>query len=276
MDSEQELLVAAQQGDRGALSQLLERHQARIFRFGMRMCRVEEDARDVVQETLLAAARTLPDFRGASSLSTWLYTIARSFCIKQRRRSKFAPEVVESLDAGEPAKMAVQLPDPSRGPDEALDGRRVEAALEEAIGALEPKYREVLVLRDVEGLSAPEVAQILNLSVEAVKSRLHRARVAVRERVAPHLTIDAGPARPATAACRDVVERFSRRLEDEIDQDACAELEAHLQACPACRGQCESLRATLTMCQRAGAAPVPEHVAVSVRAALRRFLDSGA
>jgi RNA polymerase sigma-70 factor (ECF subfamily) len=149
MDAEQELLAAAQRGDREALGRLLETHQARVYRFGMRMCRAEEDAKDVLQETLLAAARTLPEFRGASSLSTWLYTIARSFCIKQRRRSKFAPEAIESLDSGEPARAVIQLPDPARGADEALDGRRLEAALEEAIGALDPKYREVLVLRDV-------------------------------------------------------------------------------------------------------------------------------
>src|SRR5512138_3598468 len=117
--SEQELLAAAQRGDRDAIGKLLERHQGRVYRFGMRMCRAEEDAKDVLQETLLAAARTLPDFRGASSVSTWLYTIARSLCIKQRRRSKFAPETVESLDDGAPARAAVQLADPARGPDEA-------------------------------------------------------------------------------------------------------------------------------------------------------------
>jgi RNA polymerase sigma-70 factor (ECF subfamily) len=269
--SEQELLAAAQRGDREALGSLLERHQARVFRFGMKMCRAEEDAKDVLQETLLAAARALPEFRGGSSLSTWLYTIARSFCIKQRRRSRFAPETVESLDAGAPARAAVQLPDPARGPDEALHGRRVEATLEEAIGALEPKYREVLVLRDVEGLSAAEVAEVLGLSVEAVKSRLHRARVAVRERVAPVLLPEAAAPQPSPG-CRDVVDVFSRHLEGEIDSNVCAELEQHLQTCAACRGRCDSLRATLTLCQRAAEAPVPPQIESSVREALRRFL----
>jgi RNA polymerase sigma-70 factor (ECF subfamily) len=272
MESDADLVTAAQQGDRIALGRLLERHQAKVYRFGMRMCRGEEDAKDVLQETLIAAARTLPDFRGASSLSTWLYTIARSFCIKQRRRSKFAPESVESLDAGEGSKAALQLPDPGRTPDEALDGRRLEAALDDAIGALEPKYREVLVLRDVEGLSAAEVAEVLDLSVEAVKSRLHRARVAVRERVAPalHPGLEA-PAVPGPS-CRDVVDAFSRRLEGEIDPNLCAELESHLQSCPACQARCDSLRATLTLCRSAGAAPVPPDVVSSVREALRRFL----
>ena len=273
--TERELVTAAQQGDRAALGKLLESHQARVFRFGMRMCRAEEDAKDVLQETLLAAARTLPEFRGASSLSTWLYTIARSFCLKQRRRSKFAPETVESLDAAAPARAVAQLADPGRGPDEALDGRRVEAALEEAIGALEPKYREVLVLRDVEGLSAAEVAEVLGLSVEAVKSRLHRARVAVRERVAPVLLPEAATAQPSPG-CRDVVDVFSRHLEGEIDSSVCAELEQHLQTCAACRGRCDSLRATLTLCQRVAETPVPPQIESSVREALRKFLARGA
>jgi len=270
VDSDQDLISAAKRGDRAALKLLLERHQARIYRFGMRMCRAEEDAKDVLQETLMAAARTLPEFRGLSSLSTWLYSIARSFCIKHRRRSKFAPESVESLDVGKPAKVVEQVPDPSRGPDEVLHGKRVEIALEEAIGELEPMYREVLVLRDVEGLPAAEVAEILDLSVEAVKSRLHRARVAVRERIAPALIAEPGPA--PTASCQDVVLAFSRHLEGEIDSDLCAQLEKHLEGCPACRARCDSLRFTLKLCRKAGAAPVPAEIEASVRQALRRFL----
>src|SRR5512145_119983 len=100
--SDQTLLLSAQGGDPKALGELIERHQRRVYRFGLKMCRDPEDAKDVLQETLIAAARTIRDFRGASSVSTWLYTIARSFCIKRRRRSKFAPEHEESLDATEP------------------------------------------------------------------------------------------------------------------------------------------------------------------------------
>ena len=83
---DEKLLEAARAGDRAALDQLLTRHQSRVYRFGLKMCRDSEDAKDVLQETLLAVARNVKDFRGASSVSTWLYTIARSFCIKKRRR----------------------------------------------------------------------------------------------------------------------------------------------------------------------------------------------
>src|SRR6187455_2423907 len=135
----------------------------------MKMCRDPEDAADVLQDTLLAMARGVRDFRGASSMSTWLYTIARSFCIKKRRRSKFAPEEERSLDTDVAAETR-HLAAKTDAPDEALAGRQVERALEQAIAALEPMYREVLLLRDVEGLSAAEVAEVVGASVQAVKS----------------------------------------------------------------------------------------------------------
>ncbi len=268
-ESDEALLEAVRAGDRRALETLLERHESGVYRFGMKMCRQEEDAKDVLQETLLAAARHLSDVRGASSVTTWLYTVARSFCIKKRRTSKFAPQQVESLDAQREA--ASDVADPRRGPEEDAAGRQLQGVLDDAIGSLEPMYREVLLLRDVEGLSAPEVADIMGLSVEAVKSRLHRARVAVRERVAPHLAPEPERAAPPSG-CRDVVELFSRRMEGEIDGSACAELEAHLAECPSCRGRCESLRTTLTLCRREGASAVPPDVASSVRRALRQRL----
>lgn len=270
-DADRELLAQARAGSAQALEQLLERHQAQVYRFGMRMCRDPEDARDVLQETLLAMARGVRDFRGASSLSTWLYTVARSHCIKKRRKSKFAPPQERSLET-DVAQEARRLPDPARAPDEELAGRQVDRALEGAITGLEPIYREVLLLRDVEGLTAPEVAEVLGVSVQAVKSRLHRARVAVRDAVAPLLgTPDAAPAAPGT--CPDVLTRFSQHLEDEISAQDCVEMERHLAQCARCRGACDSLKNTLALCRTAGPAlEVPADVQASVKRALRDFL----
>ena len=98
----------------------------------MKMCRDPEDAKDVLQDTLLAMARGVRDFRGASSISTWLYTIARSFCIKKRRRSKFAPEEERSLDTDAAAE-AKHLADPARPRTKRSPGKQVERALEQAI-----------------------------------------------------------------------------------------------------------------------------------------------
>jgi len=272
--ADRELIEAARAGDRGALDLLLVRHQPRVYRFGLRMCRDAEDAKDVLQDTLLAAARGVRDFRGGASLSTWLYTIARSFCIKKRRRSKFAPAAEESLDAG-PRSEAQRVPDPARSPEASLEGRQIEAALERAIGELDPMYREVLVLRDVEGLTAPEVAEVLELSVDAVKSRLHRARVAVREKVAPLLGIPE-PSPATDAPCPDVLELFSRHMEGEISSDVCADMEQHLARCPRCRSRCDSLKKTLFLCKSSPAPVVPAPVQASVRAALKRLLEGGA
>jgi RNA polymerase sigma-70 factor (ECF subfamily) len=276
--TDQELLDQARAGDRRALEALLARHQPRVYRFGLKMCRDPEDAQDVLQDTLLAMARGVRDFRGASSISTWLYTIARSYCIKKRRKSKFAPADMQSIDTNADVD-AVQLADPGQRPDDALADRQVRSALEQAIAALEPKYREVLLLRDEEGLTAPEVAEVLGISVQAVKSRLHRARLQVRERVAPLLGIQVPPEPdPAPGApCPDIPRLFSRYLENEIGPSVCAEMEQHLAGCPRCRRACDSLKRTLELCRTAGTAvEVPPAVQASVKVALRDFLARGA
>jgi RNA polymerase sigma-70 factor (ECF subfamily) len=276
--SDETLLAAARAGDARALETLLERHEAEVYRFGMKMCGDPEDAKDVLQDTLLAMARGVRDFRGASSISTWLYAIARSYCIKKRRRSKFAPQErsldERSLDT-DVALEAEHLADARAGADEALIGKQVAWALEEAIAGLEPMYREVLLLRDVEGLTAPEVAEVLGVTPQAVKSRLHRARLAVRERVAPLLGIEPAPA--AAGTCPDVLTMFSQHLEDEISADVCAEMERHLERCGRCRGSCESLKRTLALCRTsAPRLAVPASVQASVRTALRTFLSENA
>src|SRR5512140_766161 len=122
-DDDRELLDAARAGDRDALERLLQAHQHRVFRFGVKMCGEEEDAKDVLQETLIAAARNIRDFRGASSVSTWLYTIARSFCIKKHRTSKFAPGRLESME--DVASEARSVADAGRGPEEDTAGEQV-------------------------------------------------------------------------------------------------------------------------------------------------------
>lgn len=273
--SDEMLLAGAKAGDRRALERLLSRHQRRVYRFGLSMCRDEEDARDVVQDTLLAVARGVRDFRGGSSLSTWLYTIARSFCIKKRRRSRFAPAAETSLE-GQSAAEAGRIADAGRGPDDSLAGREVQAALERAIGRLEPMYREALLLRDVEGLTATEAARALGLSVAAVKSRLHRARLAVRESVAPALGISepAPPPAPLAEACPDIPRLFSRHLEGEISPRVCEEMEKHLAACDRCRSRCDSLRRTLAACRRTPLPRVPPQVQSSVKQALRTLLEA--
>lgn len=266
---ERALLEAAQSGDDAALTELINRYSPSIYRFGMKMCRHEHDAEEIVQDTLLAAAKNLRDFRGQSSLSTWLYTIARSFCIKRRRKNVGEPSRLEPLHELQ-AEAVPQLVD-RQAPDEQAASREIEGALERAIDGLDPMYREVLILRDVEGLTAPEVGKILDLSVEAVKSRLHRARAQVRERIAPLLSPEAEA--PANANCPDVVELLSRHLEDDVSPEVCREMELHVASCPRCGARCDSLRRALALCQASPAPEVSKEVRELVARQMRAVLD---
>jgi RNA polymerase sigma-70 factor (ECF subfamily) len=270
--TDDELLTAARRGDAAALETLLVRYQPHLYRFGLRMCGNVEDAGDVAQESLISMARSLRDFRGDSSVSSWLYTIARRFCIKKRRRSKFAPARDDSLDAPE-SNAAERLADPAPNPEQTTTNRELATALSRAIDALDPPQREVLVLRDIEGLSALEVAKVLGLSVDAVKSRLHRARVAVRQALAPLLGRPA-IASPRGAICPDVLTLFSQHLEGDIDPDVCRTMEAHLAQCSHCRNACESLKRTLAVCRELPTPDVPAPIAASIRAAIHTFLHA--
>lgn len=269
--SDDELLTAARRGDAEALETLLVRYQPHLYRFGLRMCGNEADAGDVAQESLISMARSLRDFRGDSSVSSWLYTIARRFCIKRRRRSKFAPAREDSLDAVETTG-ADRLADPAPSPEQTASNRELATALTRAIDALDPPHREVLVLRDVEGLSAPEVAKVLDISIDAVKSRLHRARVAVRQELAPVLGRPAIES-PRGEICPDVLALFSQHLEGDIDPTVCATMEAHLAQCSHCRNACESLKRTLAICRQLPTPDVPPPIAASIRAAIHTFLN---
>lgn len=265
-DTESGLLAAARKGDRAALTKLLERHQQKVFGFGVKMCGDAEDAKDVAQDTLLTMARTVRDFRGDASLSTWLYTVARSFCIKKRRRTKGAPAFHEPLDhaAHESAS------EPSMTPEQMLLGREARETVATALDALDPEEREVVVLRDVEGLSAAEVSEVTGVSVAAVKSRLHRARATLREHL---LAVVGGESAAGThPLCPDVLTMLSRKLEDEISPDVCAEMEAHVAGCPHCSGVCDSLKRTLALCKSLPTPTVPEHVQESLRKAVASAL----
>jgi RNA polymerase sigma-70 factor (ECF subfamily) len=158
-------------------------HVDRIYRFAQRLCGQADDAKDLVQDTFLNAYRGLKHFRGEAQLSTWLYTIAARACIRMRRKRKGEPERELSLDEFIPTsdgEFRLQIPTEGLTPEEALSNKELRRALQEAIQKLPKKYRLVLVLRDMEGLSAKEVGSIMGLNERAVKSRLHRARLFVR------------------------------------------------------------------------------------------------
>ena len=185
-DKEHALIEASRRGDSAAMEELVRSHQTRVFTFAMRMCRNVEDAKDILQDTFLGMLRAIKDFRGDSRFTTWLYRIASNACLKKRRRGVFEPDPEHQLSLDELMPRAgsdgpkPEIADWSEDAERALLRGELAERMETAIDRLPRDYKIVLVLRDVEGFSAEETAEMLALSVPAVKSRLHRARVFVR------------------------------------------------------------------------------------------------
>lgn len=226
-----DLIDAARGGDRTAVEELLARYEPRIYRFGLRMCGDEDAAREVLQETLLAAFRYLPGFRGDAALSTWLYQIARSFCIKERR----GQHPTRSFDD----EVTSELIDPAPRPDARVHAREIGEALSRAIATLAPEQREVL------------------------KSRLHRARMALRSELADVLG-DEHSAEP----CPELALELSAYVGAEIDQATCVQIEKHLATCARCAGACDVLKRTVLLCRRVPGDEVPPEVQATVRGAI--------
>lgn len=258
--SDAELVERIKQGDAKATDALLKRHETRVYRFGLRMCGNEDDARDVLQETLLAAFRNLPTFRGDSQISTWLYQIARSFCIKQRRRREGEPAAHESVEAQEVKKLAGDEP---QG-DSKTHAREVGTLIQAAINTLQPDHREALVLRDVEGLSAEEAADVVGIEVGALKSRLHRARLALKQQLSAVLE-----EKEDVVGCPELAQELAAYAASEIDQAACERIEQHLSKCNRCAKACDSLKRTVSLCRAIPGGEVPAPVKAAVRHALR-------
>ena len=173
MSAENELIAQARRGDARATDDLIMLWQPRILRFGVRICRSEEDARDVLQETLLAALQGLSEFRGEAAPSTWLFQIARSHCTRARRGAMSRAPML-GIEALEHAH------DEAASPEDLAHARQLGSRIAVALAKLRPVHREAIVLRDIEGLSAAEAAAIAKTDVPALKSRLHRARAELR------------------------------------------------------------------------------------------------
>jgi RNA polymerase sigma-70 factor (ECF subfamily) len=259
------LVERARAGDRAALEQLLEEIAPLVHRFGLRMCRHAADAEDVLQDTLLSVADHLQEFQGRASLASWVFMLARTACARRRRGLKNQPHL--------PAEAADESASLERSPEQAVDQKQLRAALDRALAGLSDEQREVLLLRDMEGLSAPEVAESLGLSVEAVKSRLHRARARLREALQAVL----GQERPAALpGCPDVIAAFSRKLEGELGAEDCASMEKHLETCPACGAACSTLRNALWACRTQPVGEIPPEVQARIKAAVHTLATRAA
>lgn len=228
------------------------------------MCRHDADADDVLQDTLLAVATHLDAFQGRSSLASWVFTLARTACARKRRGLKNQPHISDST-AGE-------LTSSGDTPEQAASDRQLRHALDAALRALSEEHREVILLRDMEGLSAPDVAESLGISVQAVKSRLHRARLSLRE----NLSVLLEQPRVVLPGCPDVLTAFSRKLEDDLAAEDCAAMEKHVASCPSCGSACAALQSALGACRAEAHGPVPVQVQARVKAAIRALSERDA
>ena len=188
--TETTLVERLRSGDAAALETLMERFGSRVYRLAHGITRNEADAEEVTQDVFLNLFRKIDSFEGRSALGTWIYRVAANQALIKRRGKRFELEVAleEQLptflaDGHREGDRAWVLADWSRTPEEELLAGEAQAVLDRAIESLPDHYRAVLMLRDVEGLPNDEVAEALGESVATVKSRLHRARLALREQL---------------------------------------------------------------------------------------------
>jgi RNA polymerase sigma-70 factor (ECF subfamily) len=185
-DQDRELIQAINDGQTERFQELVQRYEKKLYNFGLRMCGDVSDTEDLVQETFLNAFRYMKGFRYESKFKNWLYRVASSVCIKKRRKSKFAPERELSLDEflpGDGDGVTKEIPDWASLPVDQVLNEELSRILKSAILALPEKYRIVVVLRDVEGFTTEETAQILKITSTNVKVRLHRARLYLRDQL---------------------------------------------------------------------------------------------
>lgn len=183
--SDAALIERWRSGDERAFEELVARYEKRVYNLCYRMSGNADDAGDLTQEAFVRVYAALPNFRGQSSFATWLYRIATNICLDELRRRGREP--ARSLDQPAPAedgRLMPQTADPAAGPPEEIERAELRAAVLGGIAALQPDHRAVLVLRDLQGLSYEEIAAALGCSLGTVKSRLNRARLALKERLA--------------------------------------------------------------------------------------------
>jgi RNA polymerase sigma-70 factor (ECF subfamily) len=185
--SDEELVARARAKDFAAFEQLLDRYEDKIFRLAYRFVRNETEAKEILQDTFLSIWRKLDTFKGDSQFGSWLYRVAANTALMRLRSQRRHPEIsTEELPVGYLDNYG-QLPSVgenwSKRPDDELQSEELRRHIQTAVDALPEIYRTVFLLRDVEGLSTEETGEILAISVPTVKTRLHRARIALRDAI---------------------------------------------------------------------------------------------
>jgi RNA polymerase sigma-70 factor, ECF subfamily len=287
MRKEIELAVALlEKNEPRAVEHALELLQSTVFSFSMKVCGQREDAEDTMQEVLVKAIPYLPRFGSPRALLVWLYKVAKNRCLMSRRKSKFAPKQELSLDELMPDRRELAML-AKEGPvnPESLAIRSQQARrLREVIQQLPPRYRIILVLRDMEGLTDEEVGDITGLRPGNVRVRLHRARLFVRKKIAGRhqngrnskravrqpQPVNSHRAEKRLASCKDLFAQLSNYLDEEMDDSLCDKLEEHLDGCEPCKAFLASLETTIEHLRTIPAHALNRVVAAKIRTDLLR------
>ncbi len=178
-----ELVKLAQGGDNRAFDELVRRYENKVYRLTFKILRHEDDAGEALQDAFMSAYRGLKNFKADSTFSTWLYRVATNAALMKYRKRRDGHVSLEQSQSYDEDADKLEIPDWSALPDEDLLTGELDDILAEGLSRLPDELREVFVMRDIEELSNSDVAERLQLTVPAVKSRLHRARLQLRDRL---------------------------------------------------------------------------------------------
>jgi RNA polymerase sigma-70 factor (ECF subfamily) len=189
-DDDRRLIAECLGGQRDAFGELVSRYQARLYNAALRLVQSPDDAADVVQDAFLSAYQALHTFKGDAEFFTWLYRIAFNTAISLKRKKR----PTTSLEANK-GEAGIDPDDPSEyvKPGASLERTEDERQLSEAISRLSAEHREVLLLKDIEGLKYEDIAELLGVPIGTIRSRLHRARLELRELLVPLEERSEGP-----------------------------------------------------------------------------------
>lgn len=270
----EEAIALLQKGDPSDVERALEFLQRTVLSFGIRVCGHQEDGEDTAQDVLMRSLPHLTKLQNPRALSAWLYKAAKNRCWEGRRAASLRRTVaLEQLLPDDAELESLLLADHSAGPEEVAVERQNNHLLRTAILALPPQYRIVLVLHDMEELDSDLVADILSIKPGAVRVRLHRARLLVRQEMAKLLrgVPERGPrekrSTKRSADCQAIFGNLSEYLDGKLPPESCESMRKHIEACPACVAFIEDLKRAIDRCRSLDVLPEG-----GMRPVLRRLL----
>ncbi len=185
---EETLIIRCRRGDLDAFEELIGRYERNVFNIVYRFAGNYEEAKDWSQEAFVRIYKSLKKFRGKSSFHTWLYRVVTNLCLDQlRKKSKLQLQSLDDPMKSEEGELKRDIPDNKGNPQEIVERKELDEYIQEALEELSEEHRTVIILRDIQGLSYNEIAEVINCSLGTVKSRISRARETLREKLEPYV-----------------------------------------------------------------------------------------